>query len=342
MNLTYIRKYPSLGDILESQPLAADLQEIKNKRDVEIRNILSGADQRLVVLIGPCSAHHAEAVYEYATRLSRLQEQVQDKMVLVPRIYTNKPRTTGKGYKGMLHQPNHRDKPDMSKGLQAIREMHITALSLSHLPAADEMLYPGNYPYLADLLSYVAIGARSVENQEHRLTVSGLDVPVGMKNPTSGDLRVMIDSIYAAQSSHVFVYNGWEVETSGNPLAHGVLRGAMDRYGNHFPNYHYEDLILLAEMYLKRSLQNPSIIVDTNHSNSGKKFGEQPRIVMEVMRSLKHSDILRKLVKGFMIESFLLEGAQDPSGEEFGKSITDPCLGWEDSEKLILELAEFL
>jgi len=303
---------------------------------------LSGADQRLVVLIGPCSAHHAEAVYEYATRLSRLQEQVQDKMVLVPRIYTNKPRTTGKGYKGMLHQPNHRDKPDMSKGLQAIREMHITALSLSHLPAADEMLYPGNYPYLADLLSYVAIGARSVENQEHRLTVSGLDVPVGMKNPTSGDLRVMIDSIYAAQSSHVFVYNGWEVETSGNPLAHGVLRGAMDRYGNHFPNYHYEDLILLAEMYLKRSLQNPSIIVDTNHSNSGKKFGEQPRIVMEVMRSLKHSDILRKLVKGFMIESFLLEGAQDPSGEEFGKSITDPCLGWEDSEKLILELAEFL
>ncbi len=340
MNLTYIRKYPSLGEILESRPLSADLQEIKNKRDKEIKNIFTGTDRRIVLLIGPCSAHHADAVYEYVTRLSRLQERVKDGIVLIPRIYTNKPRTTGKGYKGMLHQPDHRDKPDMNKGLLAIREMHITALSKSHLPAADEMLYPGNYPFLADLLSYVAIGARSVENQEHRLTVSGLDVPVGMKNPTSGDLRVMIDSIDAAQNPHVFVYNGWEVETSGNPLAHGVVRGSVDRYGNHFPNYHYEDLVMLAEMYLKRSLQNPSIIVDANHSNSGKKFSEQSRIVMEVMKSLRYSDVLKKMIKGFMIESFLLEGAQDPSGEEFGKSITDPCLGWEDSEKLVMELAE--
>jgi 3-deoxy-7-phosphoheptulonate synthase len=342
MSLTYIRKYPSLGDILANQPIAADLQDIKKKRDDEIRDIFTGNDNRLIMLIGPCSAHHAEAVYEYVTRLARLQDLVKDALVLVPRIYTNKPRTTGRGYKGMLHQPDHREKPDMTKGLQMIREMHVRSLSLSHLSAADEMLYPGNYPYLADLLSYVAIGARSVENQEHRLTVSGLDIPVGMKNPTSGDLRVMIDSISAAQHPHLFVYNGWEVETSGNPLAHGVVRGSVDRYGNHFPNYHYEDLAILADMYLARSLENPSIIIDANHSNSGKKFSEQPRIVMEVMRSLVNSDQLKKMVKGFMIESFLLEGAQDPSGEEFGKSITDPCLGWEDSERLVLDLAEFL
>jgi 3-deoxy-7-phosphoheptulonate synthase len=342
MSLTYIRKYPLLGEILDSQPISSALQNIKIKRDQEIRNIFTGRDKRLLLLIGPCSAHHAEAVYEYVTRLSRLQEKVRDKIVLIPRIYTNKPRTTGKGYKGMLHQPDHRDKPDMTKGLQAIREMHIKAFSLSNLPAADEMLYPGNYPYLADLLSYVAIGARSVENQEHRLTVSGLDIPVGMKNPTSGDLRVMLDSIYAAHQPHVFVYNGWEVETSGNALAHGVMRGSIDRYGIHIPNYHYEDLIIVAEMYLERSLEYPSLIVDANHSNSGKKFSEQPRIVMEVISSLMYSDLLKKMIKGFMIESFLLEGAQDPSGEEFGKSITDPCLGWEDSEKLVMELAEIL
>jgi 3-deoxy-7-phosphoheptulonate synthase len=341
MSLNYVQKYPSPGEVLENQPLSIELQDVKKKRDELIRNIFTGNDDRLLVLIGPCSAHHAEAVYEYVARLSRLQEKVKDKLVLVPRIYTNKPRTTGKGYKGMLHQPDHREKPDMTKGLQAIREMHIKALLLSRLPAADEMLYPGNYPYLADILSYVAVGARSVENQEHRLTVSGLDVPVGLKNPTSGDLRVMIDSIYAAQQPHTFVYNGWEVTTSGNQLAHGVVRGSVDRYGNHFPNYHYEDLVILAEMYLDRSLDNPSIIIDANHSNSGKKFREQPRIVMEVIRSAKFSSLLKKMVKGFMIESYLLEGAQDPSGDEFGKSITDPCLGWEDSERFVLELAEF-
>ncbi|OHD66111.1 MAG: 3-deoxy-7-phosphoheptulonate synthase [Spirochaetes bacterium RBG_13_51_14] len=342
MSFNYIHEYPSVEEILRDQPLSNNLKEIKKKRDETIRNIFIGSDRRILMLIGPCSAHHAEAVYEYVSRLFHLQERVNEKIVILPRIYTNKPRTTGKGYKGMLHQPDHRDKPDMTKGLKAIREMHIKAMSLSHLPAADEMLYPGNYPYLADILSYVAVGARSVENQAHRLTVSGLDVPVGMKNPTSGDLRVMIDSIYAAQQPHVFVYNGWEVETGGNKLAHGVVRGSVDRYGNHFPNYHYEDLIILTEMFLDRSLENPSIIVDTNHSNSGKKYREQPRIVMEVMRSLKYNDLLRKMVKGFMIESFLLEGSQDPSGDEFGKSITDPCLGWEDSEKLILELADFL
>jgi 3-deoxy-7-phosphoheptulonate synthase len=341
MSINYIQKYPSVDEILSSQPIGETLAGVKKERDAEIRGIFTGADSRLLVLIGPCSAHHAESVYEYVTRLSRLQERVKDRLVLVPRIYTNKPRTTGKGYKGMLHQPNHRDKPDMTRGLQAIREMHIKALSLSGLPAADEMLYPGNYPYLADVLSYVAVGARSVENQEHRLTISGLDVPAGMKNPTSGDLRVMIDSIYAAQQPHVFVYNGWAVSTSGNPLTHGVVRGSVDRYGNHFANYHYEDLVVLADMYLDRSLENPSIIVDTNHSNSGKKFREQPRIVMEVMRSLGYSDLLKKMVKGFMIESYLVEGAQDPSGDEFGKSITDPCLGWEDSVKLVMELADF-
>ena len=340
MSFNYIHKYPSPEEILENQPLAPELQKIKSARDAEIRGIFTGEDRRLLVLIGPCSAHQADAVYEYVTRLSRLQERVRDKIVLVPRIYTNKPRTTGRGYKGMLHQPDHRDKPDMTKGLKAIREMHIKALSLSRLPAADEMLYPGNYPYLADLLAYVAIGARSVENQGHRLTVSGLDIPVGMKNPTSGDFRVMLDSVDAAHQPHVFVYNGWEVETKGNPLVHCVVRGAVDRYGNHSPNYHYEDLVLLAEMYRDRSLENPSIIVDSNHSNSAKVFREQPRIVMEVIRSLRYSELLRTMVKGFMIESYLLEGAQDASGEEFGKSITDPCLGWEDSERLVLELAD--
>ncbi|TFH40565.1 MAG: 3-deoxy-7-phosphoheptulonate synthase [Chrysiogenales bacterium] len=342
MSMHHIAKYPSVAEILDQQPLPEELRRVKERRDEEIRNIFMGNDERLLMLIGPCSAHNADAVYEYVTRLSALQERVSEKIVLVPRIYTNKPRTTGKGYKGMLHQPNHLNKPDMTGGLQAIRGMHINALARSHLPAADEMLYPGNYPYLADILSYVAVGARSVENQEHRLTVSGLDVPAGMKNPTSGDLRVMIDSVYAAQQPHIFVYNGSEVGTSGNPLAHGVLRGSVDRYGNHFSNYHYEDLMVLAEMFLDRSLENPAVLIDTNHSNSGKRYREQPRIVMEVMRSLGYGDLIRKLVKGFMIESYLMEGAQDPSGNEFGKSITDPCLGWEDSERLVLELADYL
>ena len=342
MSIVYIQKLPSVNDILEELPLSDELKYVKKQRDMEIRDIFTGEDKRFILIIGPCSAHNEDAVTEYVTRLAGLQEKVKDKLLIIPRIYTNKPRTTGKGYKGMLHQPHHQKKPDLVLGLQAIRRMHIRALSNSQLSAADEMLYPGNYPYLTDILSYVAIGARSVENQQHRLTVSGLDIPVGMKNPTSGDIKVMVDSISAAQSSHVFIYNEWEVSTTGNPLAHAVLRGAIDRYGNHIPNYHYDDLMSTAEMYAERKLENPVIILDTNHSNSGKKFKEQIRISKEVMLNRKHSDVLKGIVKGLMIESYLLEGEQDPDGNDFGRSITDPCLGWEDTERLVLDLAEYV
>lgn len=342
MSLKYIQKLPLIEEILEEQPLSKELTDYKKKRDAEIAGIFLGKDDRFILLIGPCSAHDEDAVCEYVTRLSSIQEKVKDKLILIPRIYTNKPRTTGVGYKGMLHQPHHQENPDMVKGLRAIRRMHIRALSESRLTAADEMLYPGNYPYLADLLAYVAIGARSVENQQHRLTVSGLDVPVGMKNPTAGDMRIMMDSIQAAQEPHYFVYNGWEVSTDGNLLAHAVIRGSLDRNGNHLPNYHYEDLIKLAEMYKERELKNPLIIVDTNHSNSGKNYIEQPRIAMEVIRSRQHSGILKKFVKGFMVESFLEEGSQGLKDNVFGKSITDPCLGWKESERLILEITEVL
>ncbi|MBN1532746.1 MAG: 3-deoxy-7-phosphoheptulonate synthase [Spirochaetes bacterium] len=340
MGIANIRQLPTAEEILQAQPLPAALEAVKRKRDQEIADILTGRSRRLLVLIGPCSAHNEDAVCEYVSRLARVQEKVRDTLILTPRIYTNKPRTTGRGYKGMLHQPDHQKKPDMVLGLKSIRQMHLRAFAESGLPAADEMLYPENYTYLADVLSYVAIGARSVENQQHRLTVSGLDVPVGMKNPTSGDFRVMLDSIYAAQHGHVFVYNRWEVSTDGNPLAHAVLRGAMDLYGNHIPNYHYEDLMRLDAMYTERNLENPSIVVDTNHSNSAKQYREQPRIVWEVMRSRQQSGSLREIVKGFMIESYILEGSQDPAENEFGRSITDPCLGWEQSERLLLDLAD--
>ncbi len=340
MGITYIKKYPSVEEILDVIPLSDELNDIKKKRDREIADVFLGRDDRFVILIGPCSAHNEDAVVEYVSRLSLLQEKVKDRLLLVPRIYTNKPRTTGTGYKGMLHQPDHQKKPDMEEGLKAIRKMHIRALSESHLSAADEMLYPGNYPYLEDILSYVAIGARSVENQQHRLTVSGLEIPIGMKNPTSGDLKVMLDSVYAAQKPHVFIYNGWEVATAGNPLAHGVLRGAIDQYGNHIPNYHYESLFQVSEMYRERELRNPSIIIDTNHSNSGKRYREQPRITKEVIRNMEHSGQFRELIKGFMIESYILEGSQPPDGNDFGRSITDPCLGWEDSERLVMDMAD--
>jgi len=340
MSFQYKRKLPTVEDILRDIPLSPELAAVKEQRDAEIRNIFIGRDPRLMVIIGPCSAHNEDAVCEYVNRLSKLQERVRERVVIIPRIYTNKPRTTGQGYKGMFHQPDHQKETDIIKGLKAIRRMHIRALSESHLPAADEMLYPGNYPYLADVLSYVAIGARSVENQSHRLTVSGLDIPAGMKNPTAGDVKTMLDSIYAAQNPHTFVYNSWEVATSGNPLAHAVLRGAVDRDGRHIPNYHYEDLVKVAEMYQERELANPTIIVDTNHSNSGKLYAEQPRISMEIMQSRKHCDMLKGMVKGLMIESYLLEGSQGPNGNEFGKSITDPCLGWDASERLVLKLAE--
>lgn len=340
MSFTYKCKLPSVDEILREQPLPDDLQKVKVQRDEEIKNIFTGRDNRLLLIIGPCSAHNEDAVVEYVVRLYRLQEKVKERILLIPRIYTNKPRTTGRGYKGMFHQPDHQKATNIARGLRAIRQMHIRALSESHLSPADEMLYPGNYPYLEDLLSYVAIGARSVENQQHRLTVSGLDIPVGMKNPTAGDIKVMLDSIYAAQVPHVFLYNKWEVETSGNELAHAVLRGAVDKEGRHIPNYHYEDLIKVAEMYQERDLKNPSIIIDTNHSNSGKVFSEQPRIAEEVMQSRNHSHVLKGMVKGFMIESYLLEGSQGANGNEFGKSITDPCLGWDATERLVSELAE--
>ncbi len=339
MSFEYVQKLPTVEEILESQPLSGDLRELKEKRDKKIKAVFEGRDDRFLLIIGPCSAHNVDAVCEYVTRLSVLQEKVEDRILIIPRIYTNKPRTTGTGYKGMFHQPDHKKKSDIVQGLKAIRHMHIRALSESHLPAADEMLYPGNFPYLADVLSYIAIGARSVENQQHRLTVSGVDIPVGMKNPTAGDLKVMLDSIYAAQQPHVFVYNGWEVSTTGNPLAHAILRGSVDREGNHLPNYHYEHLMRLVEMYEERDVHNPLIVVDTNHSNSGKKFREQPRIAKEIMQSRSNSDNLKKMVKGLMIESYILEGSQDSHGNDFGRSITDPCLGWEDSEKLVLDLA---
>ena len=342
MTINYVKKLPTVEEIYEKYPLSAELERVKRERDGEIARVFTREDNRFLMIIGPCSAHNVDAVCDYVSHLAALQEKVKDRVILVPRIYTNKPRTLGTGYKGMLHQPDHQKKSDMAAGLIAIRQMHIRALSESHLPAADEMLYPGNYPYLADVLSYVAIGARSVENQEHRLTVSGLDIPVGMKNPTDGGLKVMLDSIFAAHNSHEFAYNGWAVRTTGNPFAHAVLRGSVDREGNHIPNYHYEDLMKLARLYKERHFPNPFIVVDTNHSNSGKKYHEQVRIAREVMLNRRHSAVLRDMVRGFMVESYLVEGAQEPTGNEYGKSITDPCLGWEDSEKLVLEIADLV
>jgi 3-deoxy-7-phosphoheptulonate synthase len=320
-------------------PLSPELAEIKKKRDQDIKASFTRENSKLILIIGPCSAHDEEAVCDYIARLAKVQAEVKDKIIIIPRIYTNKPRTTGIGYKGMAHQPKLQEKPNIVEGIKAIRKMHIRALKESYLPAADEMLYPGNYPYLEDVLSYVAVGARSVENQAHRLTCSGLDIPVGMKNPTSGDMEVTLNSIQAAQAPHVFSYNRWEVKTSGNPLTHAVLRGAVDYHGLAVPNYHYEDLKIFAESYQKRGLTNPAIIVDTNHANSDKKFAEQPRIAMEVMQSRRHSSLLKDMIRGFMIESFIEEGSQKVTENVYGKSITDPCLGWKDSEKLIRDLA---
>jgi 3-deoxy-7-phosphoheptulonate synthase len=342
LSFEYLRQIPSANDILSLMPLPEPLKKIKKERDRQISDVFKGKSDKFIVIIGPCSADDEDAVCEYVSRLAKLQDEVKEKLVLIPRVYTNKPRTTGEGYKGMMHQPNPKDKPNIVEGVKALRRMHLRLLKESGLTSADEMLYPDNYPYLEDILSYVAVGARSVENQQHRLTVSGLDIPVGMKNPTGGDLGVMLNSVVAGQAPHVFIYRGWEVKTSGNPLAHCILRGAVNQHGQYIPNYHYEDMIRLAEMYHKRLLVNPAIIVDTNHANSGKKFEEQPRIAKEIMRSLKNSRVLKSIVRGLLIESYLVEGAQDPTGKVFGKSITDPCLGWEDSRKLVLRLAEYV
>jgi 3-deoxy-7-phosphoheptulonate synthase len=340
MAFDYVQKIPTADEIMAELPLPDMLREVKHKQDRELRDIFERRSSRFLVVIGPCSAHNEDAVCAYAGRLAQLQEGVKERLILVPRIYTNKPRTTGDGYKGMLHQPDPLKEPDLVEGLKAIRRMHIRALRESHLPAADEMLYPNNLPYLEDLLSYIAVGARSVENQQHRLAVSGVEVPSGMKNPTSGDIGVMFNSIYAGHHPHTYIYNGWEVRTSGNPMTHAVLRGAVDVYGRNIPNYHYENLMCVAEAYLQRGLANPVIVVDTNHANSNKQYQEQPRIGMEVMQSRRSSPLLKDMVRGLMVESYLEEGAQKVYETIFGKSITDPCLGWAETEKFVLRLAD--
>jgi 3-deoxy-7-phosphoheptulonate synthase len=342
MSFKYLNKIPTPAEIINAMPLSESLVAVKKERDLLIRDVFNGTSQKFLMIIGPCSADDEDAVCDYVNRLAKVQEKVQEKILIIPRIYTNKPRTIGTGYKGMLHQPDPADKPNIVEGIKAIRRMHIRAIAESGLTPADEMLYPSNYTYLDDLLSYVAIGARSVENQQHRLTISGLDIPAGMKNPTSGDIEVMLNSIQAAQSSHIFIYNEWEVETSGNPLTHAVLRGSVDFHGANLPNYHYEDLVRIYETYTKRKLVNPALVIDTNHANSAKKFRDQPRIAKEILSSMKFNPDIRKIVKGLMIESYIAEGAQDYTEGEYGKSITDPCLGWEDSFRLIMDIADML
>ena len=341
-NMKFLRKLPTPEEVQQSIPLSKEGAAAKARRDQEIADIFSGKDHRLLLIIGPCSADREDAVIDYITRLIPVQEKVKDKILMVPRIYTNKPRTTGDGYKGIASQPNPLERPDMVKGLITMRHMHVRAVNETGFTCADEVLYPGNDGYLADVLSYVAVGARSVENQQHRLVASGLAVPVGMKNPTSGDLSVMLNSITAAQHPHVLSYCGWEVETKGNPLTHAILRGYVDNTGRTRPNYHYEDLMGLYEQYQAKNLQNMAVIVDTNHANSGKNHLQQPRIVNEVMHACRHSGEIRSMVKGFMVESYLVDGNQKVEEGIYGKSITDPCLGWEKTEKMIYELAEQL
>ena len=338
-NMNFKRKLPVPRDIKERYPLTPALAEIKGRRDREMAEIFAGQSNRMVLIVGPCSADREDAVLDYCTRLAGLQEQVSDRLILVPRVYTNKPRTTGEGYKGLLHQPDPAGEYDLLEGVIAIRRLHTRVLAETGLSTADEMLYPADYRYLSDLLSYVAVGARSVENQEHRLTASGIDVPVGMKNPTSGDLSVMLNAIQAAQGQHTFLYRGWEVETAGNDLAHAILRGYVNRHGESLPNYHYEDLAYLYDAYRARGLKNMALIVDANHANSGKRHTEQRRICKEVLHSSRHSADIRRLVKGFMIESYLVDGCQSVGGGVYGKSITDPCIGWEETERLVKEIA---
>ena len=342
MNMHFHRKLPIPQDVKLEYPLTERMEEVKAARDEEIRKVFDGRSDKFILVIGPCSADHRDPVLAYIEKLRRVYEQVSDKILIIPRIYTNKPRTTGQGYKGMLHQPDPEGKPDMYKGIVAIRDLHLAALRDYDFTCADEMLYPENYRYLSDLLSYVAVGARSVENQQHRLTASGIDAPVGMKNPTGGDLSVMMNSIVAAQSSHTFLYRGWEVTSEGNPYAHAILRGYIDYAGNNVSNYHYEDLLHVKQLYEKFNLKNPSVIVDTNHNNSGKKYLEQIRIAKDIVYSRSQNPDIKRLVKGLMIESYLEDGAQAIDEHVFGKSITDPCLGWEKTEKLIFDIADKL
>lgn len=340
--MIFKRKLPIPQDIKTDFPLSDELAKVKAKNDEEIKKIFTGESNKFLLVIGPCSADREDAVMEYIYRLKRISEQVQDKILIVPRVYTGKPRTTGEGYKGLLHQPNPAEPPDMLKGLIAIRKIHMRVLEETGFSTADEMLYPENHRYISDLLTYITVGARSVENQQHRLTASGMDVPVGMKNPTSGDISVMMNAIKAGQTSHMFLYRGWEVESAGNPYTHAILRGYVNKNGESQPNYHYEDLAHLYDNYVKMGLQNPSVIVDTNHSNSDKHYKAQVRIAKEVCHNRQHSKNIRSLVKGLMIESYLEDGAQKIDEGIFGKSITDPCIGWARTEKLILDIADLV
>ena len=342
MGVTYVKEVMSPEELLAQYPLPEAHKKLKAERDKEIASVFTGESDKFLVIIGPCSADNEDAVCDYVNRLAKVQDKVSDKILIIPRIYTNKPRTTGEGYKGIVHQPDPEKEPDLLEGLIAMRKMHLRAISETHLFAADEMLYPENWPYIKDILSYVAVGARSVEDQQHRLTVSGFDVPCGMKNPTSGTLSIMLNSCIAAQASHTFMYRGWEVKTDGNSLAHTILRGAVNKHDQYIPNYHYEDLMLLNEMYKEKNLKNPACIVDANHANSSKCYYEQPRIVSEVLHSRSVSKDIEKLVKGVMIESYIEPGNQKISDHIYGKSITDACLGWNETEKLIYDIAEKL
>lgn len=342
MSFKFVEKLPVPSEIKEQFPMSDALCSLKARRDEEIRRIFTGEDSRFLMIIGPCSADNPDAIFDYLHRLRAVQDKTADKLLIIPRIYTNKPRTNGDGYKGLLHQPDPDKEEDLMAGLIAIRRLHMEAIRETGLPAADEMLYPENYRYLSDVLSYVAVGARSVENQQHRLTASGMDVPAGMKNPTGGDISVMLNSVYAAQQKHTFIFRGWEVRTDGNPLAHTILRGYVNKHGQSLPNYHYEDLLLLHQMYAERDLLNPACIIDCNHANSGKQHREQIRIAKEVLHSRRHNPEIGRMVKGLMIESYLEPGCQKIGEHIYGKSITDPCLGWDDSERLLYEIADSL
>ncbi len=342
MNLKYVKKLPGPEEIINEIKVSEELRLMKAKRDEKIKNIFSGNDDTFILIIGPCSADNEKSVLEYMERLSRLQERVEDKILMIPRVYTNKPRTTGEGYKGIVHQPDPMEKADIAAGIRAMRQLHIKVAEISGMTTADEMLYPENYAYLHDVLSYVAIGARSVENQQHRLTASGLDIPVGMKNPTGGDVTVMMNAIRAAQISHNFIFRSYEIETKGNPYAHAIARGYVDPYGRNFPNYHFEDVKHLIELYEQRGLNHPALIIDTNHANSNKRYKEQPRIANEVIRNRNYDPDIKKIVKGLMIESYLIGGSQKVGNGVYGQSITDPCLSFEETERMVLEVADNL